>query len=265
MIDFDKIKKLVTSKIRIDLLPIESTSGKCYIVILNSDMVTLDDIKKSLINNSVFKLAINSESKNIKISPAIQSKKLNLNADDTVYFFIIKRYKDRLSDYEMLEISAFHYCTDNNVCTIQKCGKVKTVLSKIVDNLRTLIDYGVALPTTRFNDIGRFILDNYNMFAHIDMDINVSDSILTNKVLDKIVNELIQDENVKNKGWISINKYNKLIKESEYTNIPRLKIRKMLKEEGYTDCDVGRTDKSITIGSESLRVIMFNKDMLLQV
>lgn len=194
---------------------------------------------------------------------AVESK--NVTPDDDRTFFIFELSREVAFDHrESLHITANY----NNV-EKEKYGEIVTNILNIQNDICDFRLYGVALNRTDFIDIAKIIEQNYlkidrNYVQEQKFDVE----IIFNGVCKYISNSEIPVSKIKSIDYyhIPVEEFNEfLINNDMYEHLDLTKTKKAFRDEGYTKCNEGRTDNTISIESKEklgkrVKVISFYAD-----
>lgn len=176
----------------------------------------------------------------------------------TLFKFIVKRYKDKNTKREQIEISAMvqdeHY------------GTISTDLINMETDIVKFRSYGVILDRLKCIELCKLIMDNYYYFEPIETE-NV-DYYLTEEKVSKIMKMFCQYiiendiRSVVNKSGIelyhvNVNEFKNELMESQYRKYGCTNVKEKLREVGFTHCNEGRNDYVAVINGRRTKVVSF--------
>lgn len=158
-----------------------------------------------------------------------------------LFEFEVKRYKDKNSKIEQLEICA--------KVQSEEYGQITTNLAKLSKDLLRFKAYGVVISNPKGTELCRLITDNYYTFEPIEKNIDyyVSDEIgeqVFHMLCKYIYDNNTEPDTIKNLKLynIPIRDFDNEIASGEYRRYRLLDIKEKLCEKGYTCCNKGKYD-----------------------
>ena len=184
-----------------------------------------------------------------------------------LFFFDVKRYKNKDTQKEMLEISA--------TVSGDASGTIMTDLVKIEEDLLKFRAYGIVMPRRMFTELSRAISENYYKLEKIDFDESVIvEDIISKEVLDEILAMFAayfgesEIDSVVISGQdlycISVKDFNEVVKDSDYKRFNPSDIKEALRDNGSTVVNKGRFDYVVSDNGKKVRKVCFKKDVIEQ-
>lgn len=184
-----------------------------------------------------------------------------------LFEFEVKRYKDKNSKKEQLEISAKVHGEDY--------GKIKADLTKLESELVRFKSYGVVLDRNKYVELCKLITDKYYYFEpdetdSIDYEVtdDIADEVLE-MLCDYIHDNKLEVKEVKDrtKGilelyHIPLKDFNSELSDSKFRNYNFTGIKEKLREKEYTHSNKGKFDYVVSENGEKIKMVSVHKDIV---
>ncbi|NOW84606.1 hypothetical protein B0H39_002487 [Clostridium beijerinckii] len=177
------------------------------------------------------------------------------------YSFVLTRYKDKYTHEESLKINSFYNCKEN--------GCICTYIYSLDKDLKKLMRYGVAFDKILYADLQQQI---EKVYLQLKEDYSKSKEKTETKDFEEkelknfleMISEVIKEFEFKTGYYhIPVEQFNLLVEESGYSDYDLKGIKEILSKKDYIKCGKNRLTNIVRIGTKPIRVISFNKKMLI--
>lgn len=178
--------------------------------------------------------------------------------------FEVKRYKDKNSKREQLEISAKVQGEDY--------GKIKADLTKLESELVRFKSYGVVLDRLKYVELCKLITDKYYYFEitekdSIDYQVTDADAYEVLQMLCHYIHDnKIEAKEVKDRTngtlelyHIPLEKFSSELIDSRFRNYNFTEIKEKLREKEYTHSNKGKFDYVVSENGQKVKMISIHK------
>lgn len=174
-------------------------------------------------------------------NPSGREKK-TLKSSSPLFLFTVQREKSRESKRERLRITAEDATTQN------ESGTITATMSKLMDGLMTLRDYGVVIPRSAFGAVAQEIEEHYREFPVTDVvfddELPVDD--IYEMFLQYITDKKIQPTVIANKHcsvyYISNDDFATALNAAGYRGVEPAAVKKAFAERKYIRTNARRLD-----------------------
>ena len=162
---------------------------------------------------------------------------------------------------EIIRITAFK--NDEEYCVVD------IRLTAINDDLYRIRDSGILLKRSDIGDVERLLEDNYDSITYAaeseESYLDEHFDEILNMIAFKIVESGIYEDaeaNSRNRYYIPVKDFASIIKESDHEeHIKLTELRKRLRDVGFTDCAIGRTDNNCPYNNNQKSIAFYVKAM----
>ena len=196
------------------------------------------------------------------------------NENEVKIGFKLTRKKNSIIYKEFLEIDAFifhsfAYNKKNEIRGYNKAetmGSISVSIVNLQEELLGLREYGVVLPRFVYGQLKNEIEKIYMTLKVEAVDEYKEVLVLLKEYIAEqpLVNEehpYLHKDKAEDCYCIPVTTFSNLLKESEFAQ-EETAIRRYLKESGYTICNTGRYDRTISMGTKKEKVICIIKNKL---
>ncbi|MBU3101919.1 MULTISPECIES: hypothetical protein [Clostridium] len=184
-----------------------------------------------------------------------------------LFEFEVKRYKDKNSKREQLEISAKVQGEDY--------GKIKANLMNLESEIVAFRSHGVALGRTKFVELSKFIVDKYYYFKPEEtesIDYEVTGDI-ADEVLEMLCRYIYNDDEIEVKViegrtigelklyHIPLKDFNKELKDSKFKNYNYTDIKEGLSKKHYTHSNKGKFDYVVSENGLKTKMVSIHESI----
>lgn len=172
-----------------------------------------------------------------------------------LFLFTVQREKSQESKRERLRITA------EDAMTGEESGTITATMSKLMDGLMGLLDYGVVLPRSAFGVVAQEIEERYREFPveHMIFEDELPVDDIYELFMQYITEQGLQPTKVANRPYkcynISNENFAAVLNGSEYRGIEPATVKKAFAERKYIRTNAGRLD--VNVPGEKGRFVSF--------